>query len=300
MKTCVLFLCFFTCTLQAHTVDISVSQGYRRDNLKWSISAIDKKPNILSELDYKHMDVYMTHVRATCTHNDFFAKLQGAYGNIYDGKSRDSDYLRDNRKDEFSRSRGAITGDYTFDGAFHIGKRIQVNSTFSLSPMIGYGYYVQKIRMTHGRQSFAFDIFTGEKFLQKTKIHNLNSSYKARWQSPQAGVQANKKITDSLHLFAQYFFLYPLRYKANGHWNLREEPMRRFMHKDKPTKSFGHMLAVGFGYSLTPNWHLMGECELMKFYAKGGHVYILGHKVAPFRKAERTSSEIRLSLGYFF
>ena len=71
------------------------------------------------------------------------------------------------------------------------------------------------------------------------------------------------------------------------------------MHKNKATKSFGHMLAGGAKYSLNAAWYLLGEIELMKFYAKGGHVYILGHKAAPFRKVERTSSEIRLRVCSF-
>jgi len=281
-------------------VAISVSQGYRRDTLKWSISGPKGHPNILSELDYKHMDVYMTDLRAKLSYNDYFIDLKGAYGNIYDGSMRDSDYLRDDRKDEFSRSKGDITGDYTVDATFRFGRNFLIGDTVHIAPMVGYGYYEQKIRVQNGRQSFAFDIFTGEKVSRHKKIHHLNSTYKAEWQSPQLGLLVDKKVSSAVDVFLQYFFLYPLKYKAHGHWNLREDSMRHFTHKDKESKSFGHIATVGAKYALSSRWHLLGEFEYMRFYAKDGHVYVHGHKVTPFRKADRNASEIRLSLGYSF
>ena len=271
-----------------------LSQGYRKDNLKWSIAGPHKRPNVLSELHWKDVKIHNTHLGLCFSKEHLFTSIDLAYGKVHSGKVHDRDWAFNNRKGLFSHSVSKVPHGHTLDGTVKIGMRLFPHTNLRLSPSIGYGAYEQKLSMKHGVQRS----WMGHK-MHKKLPKNLDSSYRARWYGPQVGLEAGMRLSESVSLAADYNFLFPLKYTGKGHWNLRERGARHFTHNAHAYKSFGHMGKVGANWEFADNWALKAECELMKFYAKGGRQGPKRQRV-PFNKANRTSTEYRLTLAYAF
>lgn len=271
---------------------VELSQGYRKDNLKWSIAGPHKKPNVLSELHWKDVKIHNTHLGLCFSKDHLFTSIDLAYGKVHSGKCHDRDWAFNNRKGLLSHSVSKICGGHTLDGTVKVGLRCLPHPNLRLSPNIGYGFYEQKFRDKHGVQRS----FMGFEFHQKVR---LDSSYRARWYGPQVGLEGASRLSDSVSLAVDYNFLFPLKYSGAGHWKLREKAARHFTQRSSAVKSFGHMGKVGLNWEFAENWALKPECELMKFYAgKGKSREKVGS--APFRKANRTSTEYRLTLAHAF
>jgi len=96
-------------------VDYSIryQAGYQLDQLDWNISgSIDGlgSPNILSELRWENLDVFMPVWVGSYYLIYVYIRGQLARGNITSGKNQDSDYCNDNRTGEFSRSNNQSRG----------------------------------------------------------------------------------------------------------------------------------------------------------------------------------------------
>ena len=278
--------------------EFEITQGYRQDKLTWSVSGKHHKPNILSELQFKDVRIYQTRIAAKFTMNDYFLRMQAGYGDIHSGHIRDSDYGKDDRRGEFSRSRSKITGSHTLDAKLSWGLNIKPVSYLRVSPLLGYMWNLDKFRFKHGTQTRLF----GEKFHEK--IHGLHSTYKSRWDAPFIGVGAGYDPLKDLSIYGEYNFLFALRNSARGFWNLRNEG--RGMHFDqhsKRSKGYGHIAIGGIGYEFFENYILKVEYQYSWFQAKGGKIH--GHEGhhsfrQPFHKAKLTSQEVRLCLDYAF
>lgn len=267
--------------------EFEIKQGYRRDRLSWSVSGPEGHPNILSKLTFKHLDVYTTSLRGRASHEGYFVEGVVGYGRILSGTSRDSDYFEDNRHREFSRSRHDVTGDYTFDLWVKGGKNFILDSVWKVSPFVGYSYYVQKVRMRHGV------LVQDEEKFPHSKIHGLNTTYKAKWFGPQVGMRIERAVSKQLSLNVEYAFLYPLDFEGRGNWNLRK---LTFTQEAKASRSYGQIGHVGAKWTVDRHWSFSCEYELLSFIAKGGDK----DRVNPFRKAERHASQVRASIGYEF
>lgn len=279
---------------------LELSQGWRRDSLSFSISGPHKRPNVLSELHFKDIDVYMTHIWFKGAFDNLFFAIHGAYGEIVDGRVRDTDYLGNNRTHRFSQSSHDIRGDYTLDANVLIGieKRLK-DPTYIFKPLVGYGFYEQKLRMKHGTIDFQKDFHQGRSY-HNEKVHGLNSTYRAKWFGPQLGAQLDKQVTTGLTAFIKYIFMYPLSYSGSGYWNMRDKRDRYFDDKANSYKSFGNIATLGALFQTKDSWDIRAEYEAIGFFAKDGHVHHRGYISAPFRKAKRIAHEIRLTIGYKF
>ncbi len=125
-KTLVLFLFFagFLCANQAK-INLELSQGLRYEHVNFSISGIHGKPNILSELKFRHIEIYTTRLSSSVTKGGYYIKGMVCYGNIFNGKAVDDDYLLNNRKGQYSHSMHKISGDYTADFVLNLGKHFE-------------------------------------------------------------------------------------------------------------------------------------------------------------------------------
>lgn len=264
-----------------------VGQGYRRDHLKWGISGPHGKPNTLSDLDYKHVNIYLTTLKAQL-HNDIYvAQLDGGYGRVLHGTVRDSDFFGNNKTHEFSRSVNKITGDYTIDLMAKIGRIWHPVQDTSLTTCVGYGTFWQKFRMKDGRQ----------KIPVKAHIHHLNSTYKARWSAPCLDAELSSRLTPSVRGTLGYTFFFPLRYEGRGDWNLRH---LRFKQTNDEEKSFGQRGTVGLQWAITDRCEIGLGASLWKFTSKGGHDKIQGFigRHQPMKKVSRCCSDYTLSISY--
>ncbi|MBS0656565.1 MAG: hypothetical protein JSR46_12370, partial [Verrucomicrobia bacterium] len=137
---------------------------------------------------------------------------------------------------------------------------------------------------------------TRERWDREGRFHGLNSTYHAKWYSPQAGLRGEMGITEKASLFGQYTFLYPLRFTAKAHWNLGMQ--HHFSHYNKAFRSFGSIATLGSQYRCTDRLSIKVEVEYLYLRARGGRSTI--HHNSPIRDAKRIASEVRCSLVYAF
>jgi len=222
---------------------VGVHGGFRKDELKWNIAGTPQghNPNILSEL--KWTDLEIRQIQATgnlrLTHRSFLwartqVRIAYGYGDIFDGKNQDADYLGDDRTDRNSLIiNDAGDGDVR-DFTVSFGPSIQFkDDRWTFVPKLGYSYHEQNLTLFDGKQVDPSLIL----------IPDLNSTYQTEWDGPWAGLDIVYKSNNwSLTSRVEY---HSFDYYAEADWNLRSD----FQHP----KSFDHR-ANGNGIVLDLEW----------------------------------------------
>ncbi len=268
-------------------VEAEVTQGWRKDSLKWAISGSHGKPKKISKLKYKDMNVYDTRIQGKVSRDGYFVRGMAGYGVIVNGKDQDSDYERGphtrKMKVEHSRTHSKIKGDYTFDSQILVGKEFALSPVVSIAPTLGYGYYKLNLRS----KDLKYSIPKGEKGMK-----GLNATEKSTWHGPQVGLQGKIALSPAFRITGEYNFLFPLHCTKNSYWKLRK------LHFRQKTHGTGHIGIVGAEYDITEQLVLKLEGELMKFSTKGKETKPKWH--IRVREMERLAKEVRLSLMYKF
>jgi hypothetical protein len=207
-------------------IELKLDAGYRLDNLHWNIAGDSSgaNPNILSELTWSDLKIFQIHGLATIPlRNSLF--LQGAlnFGVIITGNNRDSDYLGDNRTEEFSRSYNRSNGnvlDSSISAGYYLA-RTDGEKFIRLAPMIGYSFNQQNLRMTDGYQIINIDPdtqtpgYTGP-------FSGLDSTYKAAWSGPWLGANLTVSLSPTWMVFSDFDYHWA-SYYGEGNWNLRDD-----------------------------------------------------------------------------
>ncbi len=242
-------------------LDLSLVTGYRVDNLSWSIAGdtSGQNPNILSELTWTDLRIY--HLEVTTAVYIYNAALRASIGSgwIFEGQNRDSDYLGDNRTNEFSRSDNRSDSGSVLDLALGVGYRIRIaEGILDLTPLAGFAFHEQNLRMTDGYQTIPpLGAFEG-----------LKSTYEAHWWSAWAGLELDLQL-DWFRLFAAAEFHGVFYYHATADWNLRTD----FEHPNSfEHLSSGHGINVsgGVGVTILETWSLYASVFYMKWAAGAG------------------------------
>ncbi|MBI5969863.1 MAG: TonB-dependent receptor [Deltaproteobacteria bacterium] len=243
----------------------TLTVGKRTDNLDWNIAGnlSGTNPNVLSELKWKDLSIFQIKAAGRGTIKEVFF-LRGAFGIgfIYDGKNQDSDYSCDDRRCEFSRSDNkADTGsvrDFTFGGGFKNTVALK-NGVFTVIPLIGFSQHNQNLKITDGYQTIpATGAFGG-----------LNSSYKARWRGPWAGLDIGYSSEGRGLALTGTFEYHVVSYHAEADWNLRADfaHPKSFEHNANGT---GYVAAIGADYRLKRNWGVYAGLDYLKFKTSRG------------------------------
>jgi hypothetical protein len=250
--------------------DWKVLGGYRRDKFLWNIASDITgiaTPNILSELKWDPLKIAQVKTQATVTLMDRFVfdgKL--AYGEIFEGENQDSDYLGDDRTLEFSRSNNNSEDDDVLDLTGGVGIKIPIGQYleptdepffFWVTPMAGYSYHEQNLRMTEGTQTIpATGSFAG-----------LNSTYQTEWDGVWGGVQVDGAYKKWSGFFR--FEYHYVDYYAEADWNLRSD----FAHP----KSYEHIAdgrglvyGGGLSYALNNRWRVNAEADFQDWETDPG------------------------------
>jgi len=235
--------------LQAMEKNFDVGVGYRTDNLHWNIASDitgTATPNIISELTWSNLKIVDFHLGGNYTDNNGF-HIRGTfnYGFIFDGKNQDSDYLTDNRTNEFSRSNNDSDDGNTMDFSLAFGKKIQYQlqgiPTYVI-PLLGLSRHEQNLRMTNGFQTIpALGPFPG-----------LNSTYDTEWSGPWIGMEmGTQRDTTTGFLRVE---LHQADFSAKANWNLRPDfahPVS-FTHDADGT---GRVISIGFYSNKNKDWN---------------------------------------------
>lgn len=215
----------------------SLSLGYRVDSLDWNIDGGILGPNILSELEWRDMEIFQLRGGLSGANRDgvYFRGFID-YGWVLDGVNQDSDYAGDNRSLEYSRSLSDVDHSRVLDVSAGLGVTYFMGASDQLQiiPLLGYSYHDQQLIMRNGLQVVPFlGPFAG-----------LNSSYEAEWSGPWLGVDVLLNLQDGSTAFVR-MEKHWVDYYAKANWNLRTS----FAHP----VSFEHE-ANGQGWVLELGW----------------------------------------------
>jgi hypothetical protein len=272
--------------------------GYRRDDLDWNIAGDinGNNPNILSELTWDDIESYQVKFQGNLVWPNIIA-LRGLadYGWISDGENQDSDYYGDNRTWEFSRSNNNSDDGDVWDVSLAVGYpfRTGKNVIGTITPLVGYSYHEQNLKITDGFQTIpATGPFPG-----------LDSSYDTEWKGPWLGIDMHFKaaeIKTFAHRF-ETFFSYEYHwadYEAEGNWNLRDD----FEHP----KSFEHdadgngwIIRAGFNFVLQRHIAVNFNFDYQDWSTDNGtdKVFFADGATAKTRLNELNWTSYALSLG---
>ena len=307
-----LLLIFWTAALigQTSTDDdvkcsVAFSSGNRKDHLKWYISGPNKSPNVFSELTFKDLKIHIHTLTLNLSKNGYFLEGIRSWGDVKSGKIKDADYLKSDRKDEFSRSYSKATGKNVNDTTILAGKTWIYNPSLQGSLLTGYTCMQERIRMQDGYQTKQYDIFRMSSYSTNRKIHHLDSSYRARWEAPLVGGRASWKPFSRLTLRGECHYLFCVKYFGRGYWNLRQKQFDgSFRHETDRVKGHGYMLSGGAAFEIFKNCTLTADTAYTKLRAKGGHDKIdtrMDYQIKlPFGKATLRSTMWRFGLEYTF
>lgn len=287
--------------LYRYQADFFLHSGYRQDNLDWNIAAPGGSPNILSELQWKDLDIVRLKGDFSLTSPAGW-RLQGllGYGWILEGDNQDSDYLGDNRTLEFSRSNNQADRGYVFDAALGIGYRFGFGGDtrhplFSVTPLAGYSYHEQSLRAHNFHQTvsdFGFPLSSG------TRSDHLDSRYETQWHGPWLGLGLQTSILDRIDLFGEIAHHWA-SYHAQADWNLREDFMhpRSFVHNADGT---GVTALAGARYRSAKGWALEVTADYQRWRADPGKdkVFFSNGVSAGTRLNEVNWTSLGLGIGF--
>lgn len=299
------FACFTTLiacstTLKAEDVhfDIEASQGYRVDKLQWSTAGANNLPNISSDVTFKDIKIYQTRVKSKVSWYGYFTKIELGYGDVLSGHMSDREFLDNNRRFEFFRSRHHLSGSCTLDAVIKVGKDFTVEKVWTITPLVGYSLNIEKLRIRRGVQTVDATYY-GEIKKTHRKMHHDHSHYKGQFDAPFIGISAKRSL-QKFDFFAEYNFLFAMMYHGRGFWNFQED--FHFKQESSRHQGFGHVGTLSTSYELIPNLRAKAEYQFSLLEAKGGKQtdHFSRESKIPFRKARLTSSEVRFALECAF
>jgi len=221
------------------SIDLKLKIGQRSDQFDWSIAGHfdGTDPNVLSELTWDRLDIYQLQISTDLlfdasgrTHYQYLLRGLFGLGKIIDGQNRDSDYAGDDRTLEFSRSTNSADSGGVLDLSGGAGLRFSSQDRrWVLSPMVGFSYHEQNLRMTGGYQEIseqliADDFFDPDRLLPPVGPfqEQLNSSYDAKWWGPWIGLELTFEPRDSWSIRGDFEFHFT-EYEGKANWNLRQD-----------------------------------------------------------------------------
>jgi len=287
-----------------HRFRFSLGVGFRNDTLLWNIADIDNSPNILSELEWNDFrsTVFSGQFRWS---NPWHLFIRGGVevGVVFDGENRDSDYLGDNRTQEFSRSYADTDDGSVFDAGLGMGYRFDIpwqlsSSPLHIIPLLGYAYHNQDVEDSNGRQVVSTSGITPD----PGPFPGLQSSYDARWDGPWLGIDFELPVGDR-HILSASFEYHWADFEGDANWNLRNDFAHpsSFQHR---AEGKGMFLSLGYAYNFSSNWAMnigVKYCKMTTdpgvdttFFADGSQVSI------PLNEVEWESYGINLGATYDF
>jgi hypothetical protein len=250
---------------KSRSTTLTITTGYRVDDFKYNISGDNSghNPNILSELSWKNLRSYEINGRFSTTLGKFlYMRGSADYAWIYSGTMQDSDYLGDNRTFEFSRSVNDSNDGTLLDSALGLGYPTKFtgedNAGLVALPMVGYGYNVQRLRVTNGNQVIPP---TGS-------FPGLDSGLHTQWWGPWVGTDFSWTWDQRFTFFGTYEYHW-VNYRAVDNHNLRTD----LQHPESivfTSNGRGMTGTLGIGWALTRRYSVDLIGNLMDWSAGQG------------------------------
>jgi hypothetical protein len=201
---------FDNCPRTDFIMDVNLQGGYRCDSFRWN-TGLRHGPNILSELQWKNLDIAQVGGECILEYpNLFYMRVSGYYGRAWSGEVWDSDFELDDRAGIFDRSVSDAKGSTFVDITAGVGKLFHhPDGCFTIAPMVGYSVHTQPLLMGHG-----INVLYNYEF-------DNHSHFTTEWQSVWAGVDMTIPTTTPWEFRLSYEVHYVFYYRGTGHWKLR-------------------------------------------------------------------------------
>lgn len=259
--------------------EVELSTGYRQGDMRWNIAGDSSgaNPNILSELQWKKLNMADVHgglrtVVPTGILKQTRLEMGGHYGYAVSGDNRDSDYLGDNRTQEFSRSNNDAKGSQAFGFKGAVGYELPIvdrpdGLRFIATPLAGWRYEQQKLKISDGNQtvcvdqpSIGFDCASSP----LGSFSGLDSRYNAKWNGPFLGLETEGATEH--HRLRLRGEVTRMNYQAEAAWNLRPDldPDKSFRHT---ANGVGFNAGADYTYQFTAATGIIASAEWEHFKA---------------------------------
>jgi hypothetical protein len=227
----------------------------------------------------------------------FYVRGAFGYGWTFSGDNQDSDFLGNDRTQEYSRSSNSADGGTVLDASIGAGYQFSfLSGRLRLAPLLGYSYNAQNLALNDGAQVIA----TPEVTPPVGSIRGLDSSYDAYWLGPWLGIDLSVEITKRLSLFGTLEYHWA-NYRAEGNWNLRKDlaDQKTF---EQNADGKGYLIAVSAEYLLAGSWSLNMSLTYQKWSTDPGHdhLYYANGLVAETRLNEVNWDSYAFMLGVVY
>ncbi|MCG7952648.1 MAG: hypothetical protein N0E56_15730 [Candidatus Thiodiazotropha endolucinida] len=242
-----------------------------KSEVVWSIPAGPSSfysPNILSELTYKDvkargLGLNLAYLNKVSDHWALY--LEGDYSDtsIKSGSSQDSDYLGDNRTEEFSRSYADVDDDSSVRTSFTIGMKTRWFDSKGHYFTFLFGHQKHQLNMTTSN---------GVQYIPEesrgSPMTGLNSTFNSEFSSWYSGV-----ATEHVFKWGTIGIRYErhdVEYDSEADWNLRED----LAHPTSFIQSGegkGTLLTLGYSYQVNLNWDLFFNYTRRDYDIKEGY-----------------------------
>lgn len=257
------------------------SLGRRQDDFNWHISGSNGTPNILSELNWRKMDIRLARLFGEFNVDKVVLFGEFTTGVIADGASQDSDYSGNNRTFEFSRST-SDAGGKVYDASVGVGIPIwfflpSIDGSAVLTPLFGLAGNYQHMNMTNGVQRIPAD---------GPFPVALDSSYKASWEGPWFGARGEFFKAKRFSAQVRWEYHFGAEYDAVANWNLRSDFQHpvSFRHG---ANAQGHRLMASVRYLSLPRTEF--------FVSLDGHWYFTDNGTDITYFSDGTTSKLQLN-----
>jgi hypothetical protein len=251
---------------------VDMGLGYRSDQLDWAISA-DSDSGTLSELRWDDLDIFQVQAsgwleveKIPYLERNFLVVANVAFGKIFGGTARDSDFDRNSPGGEWSRSVSDADDGLTVDISGAVGPIFELKDLTAglfVTPLIGYGFNMQALTMTNGRQ-----VVSGLSAHSLGPFSGLDSTYTAYWHGPWVGTDVDYLIRPKMKVSigVEYHWV---DYFAQADWNLRtdfEHPVS-FEHE---ASGSGVVWRLEGAYQLDEKWSLLLNGNIQNWHTDSG------------------------------
>lgn len=247
-------------------LDVAFSTTDDASRLFWSVGP--SRTQRTSELTYSDMKrrtygASLTYRMALLRPGSLIMIVATEWGGLDSGVIRDSDYLLPNGV-ESRRSSTEVTGSAAHAVSMAIGWEQQEPMRYldRLTILLGFTQQVQTIRMQNGIQILPRSTGTDQ------PLPGLDSRYEPRWTSPWIALRPALAV-GSITICASAELEFPLRYRAKGNWNLREELAQPLSFEQK-AGGWAVMGSLGASWQIASRVTVFGTVELDRVTATDG------------------------------
>lgn len=242
--------------------EYSLSAGYRKDNLSWSIG--NAAVNVASEVSWRN--TVIAQLRAAGKLNlwsDWLIRGIFTTGAVRSGNNQDSDYGGSNRTHEYSRSDNK-TGGAVRDVSIGLGRNLRFfdfesGGSLTVAPLAGLSIHQQSLTMYDGNQTVPAN----------GAISGLNNSYATQWKGTWLGVDALLGLHGNLSLVSTVEY-HRVDYSAEADWNLRSDLAHTVSFRHV-AKGNGKLVSVGVSYRFSRNFLMNTSFERQRWKTSAGY-----------------------------